>query len=265
MGKRKGFTLIELLVVIAIIALLMSILMPALSRVKKQAQAVRCQAHLKQWGLIFVMYGNDNNNKIMTNGRDGHWMILTRPYLNTMIQNGRADDYELYFCPLAKKPLPQGETAVSLYSYDYEVEGITFTASYGFNAWLYEPPKPDAYQDRPIDRMWRTIDVKNASNVPLLTAAFHGGGCPESTDQPPQYDGAPWASGHNNEMVRFCLNRHGGFVNSLFTDGSIRKIGLKELWTLKWNRQYVVTGPWTRAGGVVPSDWPEWLRKYKDY
>ena len=59
MRSRRGFTLIELLVVIAIIALLMAILMPALARVKKQAQSVACQAKLKQWGVIFSMYADD--------------------------------------------------------------------------------------------------------------------------------------------------------------------------------------------------------------
>ena len=57
--NRKAFTLIELLVVIAIIAVLMGVLMPSLQRVKKQGQAVACQAHLKQMALVVEMYTND--------------------------------------------------------------------------------------------------------------------------------------------------------------------------------------------------------------
>ena len=58
---KKGFTLIELLVVISIIALLMAILVPVLSSGKRQAKMVVCQSNLKQWGLMWSLYLNDNN------------------------------------------------------------------------------------------------------------------------------------------------------------------------------------------------------------
>ena len=48
-------------------------------------------------------------------------------------------------------------------------------------------------------------------------------------------------------------------------DGATRKVGLKELWTLKWHRQYDTANCWTKAGGVQPGDWPEWMRQFKDY
>jgi len=57
--RRKGFTLIELLVVIAIIAMLLAILMPALSKVKKIAQRVVCGTNLKGLGTAQTVYAND--------------------------------------------------------------------------------------------------------------------------------------------------------------------------------------------------------------
>jgi prepilin-type N-terminal cleavage/methylation domain-containing protein len=53
MQTRKAFTLIELLVVTSIVALLMAVLLPALSRVRKQARGVACQAKLRQWGIFY--------------------------------------------------------------------------------------------------------------------------------------------------------------------------------------------------------------------
>ena len=87
MHKRKGFTLIELLVVIAIIALLMAILMPALSRVNKQARSVACQALLKQWGVIWSIYCDDNDGRFCEAGdlgwKRGTWVISLRPQYRT--------------------------------------------------------------------------------------------------------------------------------------------------------------------------------------
>ena len=103
MCKRRGFTLVELLVVIAIIALLMSILMPSLAKVKLQAKSVACMSNLSQWGKIFLMYSNDQDGYFMHGwyGRPGNpnaqresWPHALRSAVDIRERQG------LGFCPM---------------------------------------------------------------------------------------------------------------------------------------------------------------------
>ena len=255
-GVPSGFTLIELLVVIAIIALLMSILMPALQRVKKQARSVACQANLRQWGTIFSIYMQDNEGYFAYGDSSGRWRWL--------LQDQHRDRMLSACCPEATNPDRNDGTynAWGGESLDDDYVMQIDYGSYGINRWVY-----NRKEGQTSENYFRGYNVMGTNQIPLfLDCSWYGGG-PLDIDFPPEYQGHTASGGHwrDNNMRRFCLNRHGAAMNGVFLDFSVRKLGLKELWTLKWHRNYNTLNVWTKAGGVRTTDWPQWMRSFKDY
>jgi len=247
----RGFTLIELLVVVAVIALLMSLLLPALSKAKEQAKNVMCQSNLHQWGLIWYAYTSDNDGCFT---RSVFWVGSLRPYYG-----GTPD---IRCCPMATRPESRGgrHPFAAWGVWNGEIWGEVYEndyGSYGMNAWLSNPEdNTEPTGGREPENLWRCTNVRGASRVPMFVdSARFENMTPRHTDEPPAYDGDP-IIGNLHEMRICCINRHNENINGVFLDFAVRSIGLKELWRLKWHRSFDTT---------VEVVWPEWMEQMKDY
>jgi prepilin-type N-terminal cleavage/methylation domain-containing protein/prepilin-type processing-associated H-X9-DG protein len=270
-GDRGGFTLVELLVVIAIIALLMSILMPALAGARKQAQGVVGQSNLHSWGLAFQLFAHDNEGFFPKSiPASGYWLRAMLPYVGA-VESEDSKARDIFLCPSAKKTKngnscnrcpgttfsPWGPFPGSTYWWDAGAMG-----SYGINEWCANPDEDENgnYWGFPAKYAWRSLHVKGgAGNIPVLLDCLYVDAFPLHTDEPPLLPEVDHGSGDwaDNAMQLFCIDRHNGGVNALFIDCSVRKVGLKELWKLKWHREFKINTP-------TPI-WPGWMRRYRNY
>jgi len=239
--NKVGFTLVELLVVISIIALLVSILMPALSQARVAAKNVVCQAHLKAWGQVFMLYTMDNDHKFMAGfdqfadrnaAMDNCWVNVTREYYN---------EPEIRLCVAAKSARDAGQAdPMRGWSTDFVGDDSIedeLIGSYGINWWVNNPKKTAWDGTFAPENKWRKTDVGNANMIPLLGDSTFFLARPQHDDQPPQENGTEYYS--NYGLDRFCVTRHKGKINLLFMDASVRPVNIRgELWSLKWHRNY---------------------------
>lgn len=276
-NRSRAFTLIELLVVIAIIALLLSIMLPSLRAVKEQAQKAVCMSKLSQWGVLFTLYTEDNEDFFFTG-----YYAYTDP--NGVNQHSSESDlwpyamldyYEspkLKFCPSATQSRNRSYPSRSIWGDDPDA---IFSGSYGLNGWVCNPPEDvPEIEGHDTRNNWRTIYPKsNRSKIPLMADADWFTGLPEDNDLPAdneddmgnyglsrEHDDKPaetdWDMQPDNQMRRFCVDRHRKQLNVLFLDSSILTISPKTLWRLQWHRTYDINAP-------LPA-WPEWMNQFKE-
>jgi prepilin-type processing-associated H-X9-DG protein/prepilin-type N-terminal cleavage/methylation domain-containing protein len=276
MKARKAFTLIELLVVISILMLLTAILLPTLQRAQNQARAVACQARLRQWGILFQTQWVANESR--TSYRDLH-RVFIEDHANDPNSSQMGAFLRRYvpasmdLCPMASRlstnqfEAPEG--FVWGYGSTFFAEWYRFLNSSQTWAWSYGINYALAVGDLPWPRgmyNWANLRGFSSASVPAIADCMSRD-CltPHHTHPPPPFEDFWGPSDGSCYWQPVCINRHNGGVNYLFLDWSVRKVGLKELWTLKWKKDFDTRGPWTKAGGVQPEDWPQWMRRFKDY
>ena len=252
-GNYLGFTLTELMVVVGLIALLISLLMPAITKARAAAQASVCLSNLRQMGNAWQMYVTENKSRLPEYmwqtpataevAYRGYWLGI----LDTYKVRGDA-----LLCPSAYEVIPFNQNrGFGNVSYAWtgkysspgtavRLNGSIFrNGSYGYNHYLTAGGGFGT-----SGKANKINAVRQASNVPVILDSVFVDFQPSNGTEanpapaPPNLSGDDFPLGAP-EHWRFLIARHGRAVNGYMADGSARRIPLEETYTLMWTSSWL--------------------------
>lgn len=235
--KRSGFTLIELLVVIAIIAILASMLIPALAQAKAKAKKSYCLNNLKQTGMAMIMYSQDYKG-LIPRGNNVLWFMAYMPYMpegvkfqsrnGQQVNRSRIDfsRSRIFKCPAYPDPEQIICYVDSSWTFRNARDRIGFEINDPTPLDKFQRPSATIYIADNENGRWRPV-IKGLNDPELLRHdVWHPGHIASSKSE-------DISTGR-----RVAANRHGGGPNNLYYDGHAAWLKAEKMTVKMWREKW---------------------------